>query len=112
MLEITVETFKMQVVGLKAKQTRAVALQGGSHKSSSSSSSSNCRVHVFFFHVGHFYMKFFLCSQPDIEDVSRRGMAGSERGGQKFVSGNSGLMKIGSLKKVISGLNFKLALIE
>lgn len=43
MLEITVETFKMQVVGLKAKQTRAVALQGGSHKSSSSSS-SNCRV--------------------------------------------------------------------
>ncbi|XP_015775983.1 PREDICTED: heterogeneous nuclear ribonucleoprotein H-like isoform X2 [Acropora digitifera] len=40
--------------------------------------------------MGHRYIELFLRSQPDMEDVSGRGWAGSESGGQNFGSGNSG----------------------
>jgi len=49
---------------------------------------------VFPFLVGHRYIELFLRSQPDMEDVSGRGWAGSESGGQNFGSGNSGGKKM------------------
>ena len=51
---------------------------------------------VFPFLVGHRYIELFLHSQPDMEDVSGRGWAGSESGGQNFGSGSSGGKKIES----------------
>mgnify|MGYP006973422950 FL=1 len=49
---------------------------------------------AFPFLVGHRYIELFLRSQPDMEDVSGRGWAGSESGGQNFGSGNSGGKKM------------------
>jgi len=46
--------------------------------------------------MGHSYIELFLCSEPGIEDVSGRGWAGSESGGENFGSENSGGKKIGS----------------
>ncbi|XP_067055293.1 heterogeneous nuclear ribonucleoprotein H-like isoform X6 [Acropora muricata] len=39
---------------------------------------------------GHSYIELFLCSEPGIEDVSGRGWAGPESGGENFGSENSG----------------------
>ncbi|XP_067055287.1 heterogeneous nuclear ribonucleoprotein H2-like isoform X2 [Acropora muricata] len=40
--------------------------------------------------MGHSYIELFLCSEPGIEDVSGRGWAGPESGGENFGSENSG----------------------
>ena len=63
---------------------------------------------MFPFLVGHRYIELFLRSQPDMEDVSGRGWAGSESGGQNFGSGNSGGKK---MNEAVSGLLLNVALI-
>ena len=67
---------------------------------------------AFPFLVGHRYIGLFLCSQPDMEDVSGRSWAGSESGGENFDSGNSGGKKIGSWSEAVSGLLLNLPLIQ